>query len=140
MFVRATLNEYGVPVKGRASIVSEVTAPDGAQSLLPLSEMDPGVFAAALTSTQPGIYRFRVLAAGNTFRGTAFTREQLLTGAVWRGGDRPPSEQAEADLCTILACLLNNKRTLAALRKCGFDARELQKCVRLCERQHGDPR
>jgi hypothetical protein len=36
-----------------------------------------------------GIYYCRYMAAGTTFRGKPFTREQTLTAAVWNGGDIP---------------------------------------------------
>jgi hypothetical protein len=41
------------------------------------------MFAASLTADLPGIYRFHLLAEGGTYRGAPFTREQLLTAAVF---------------------------------------------------------
>ena len=44
---------------------------------------------ATTPATNQGSYRFRVVAPGGTLRGAAFTREQLVTGAVLPGGNGP---------------------------------------------------
>ncbi len=61
------------------------------------------------------MYPFRVLVDGTTMRGRKFTREQLLTGAVWKGGDNPPPttmddpQHGKDELCKLLSCLLGEK-------------------------------
>jgi hypothetical protein len=115
--LRAVLTEYGVPVEGRASARAELERPDGTRATLALAETEPGVFEAATPASMQGVYRFRLLASGATMRRRPFTREQLLTGAVLRGGDGPfpkggnnprePDEpDAARDCCSRLIWLL----------------------------------
>ncbi|HEX2807018.1 MAG TPA: S8 family serine peptidase, partial [Kineosporiaceae bacterium] len=91
--VRAVLTEYGLPIPGsRATVRAEHSRPDGTTGLLTLVEADlgSGIYSGSTVAPLPGVYPFRVLAGGSTMRGRAFTREHLLTGAVWTGGDNPP--------------------------------------------------
>ena len=140
LHVRAALSEYGVPVENRASVLAEVTAPDGSASVVTLHETEPGVFTARKQATLAGVYTWHVLASGKTFRGTPFTREQWVTGAVWRGGDRPPEKPTDNDFCDFLACLLGSKKGRKLLKKCDIDERMLKRCLKRCRRQHGKPR
>jgi hypothetical protein len=134
MTVRAVLTEYGVPVAARATCRAELTRPDNTQSTLALSETDPGVFEASITANHLGIYQFRILGEGKTFRGLPFTREQTLTGAVWRGGDNPPPSvkddpnRHDDRLCSLIACLLRNQEIVELLRKRGVDPDQLRRC------------
>ncbi len=94
--IRAALTEYDVPVVGRAELEAVVTEPSGAQFTLPLAETAPGVFEGALHAATPGVWTVLVRAQGKTFRGSPFTREQVRTVSVWRGGDRyEPKEDEE---------------------------------------------
>ncbi|HLN64568.1 MAG TPA: vWA domain-containing protein, partial [Symbiobacteriaceae bacterium] len=88
--VRAVLTEYGLPIPAsRATVRAEFERPDGTTGLLVLLEADPGsgIYTASTTALLSGVYPFRVRVNGSTMRGRAFTREHLLTGAVWKGGD-----------------------------------------------------
>ena len=87
----------------------------------------------------PGVYPVRVLANGTTMRGRLFTREQLLTGAVWKGGDNPPptgKDDPTPDherLCRLLACLLGRVITPELqnrLKAEGLDLDALRRCLR----------
>lgn len=133
--VRGVLTEYGVPVAGRATCRAELSRPDNTQSTLAMAEVQPGVFEASVLASIPGIHTFRVLAEGRTFRGLPFTREQTLTGAVWRGGDdTPPSvldEPTRNDdrLCRLLACLLGNTGVVEMLKRHGIDSDEIKRCL-----------
>jgi hypothetical protein len=134
MTVRALLTEYGVPVAYRAACRAELTRPDNTQGTLLMPEVQAGVFEAAMSAAASGIYRFRILAGGKTLRARPFTREQTLTGAVWRGGDKdPPTLQGDPTgpderLCGLLACLLGNRGLIELLRKQGIDPDELRRC------------
>jgi hypothetical protein len=81
--LRASLTEYNQPVERRAEVRAEVEYPDQSKAILPLAETAPGAFAASLAADLPGIYKFRLLAEGGTYRGAPFTREQILTAAVF---------------------------------------------------------
>lgn len=140
--LRAVLTEYGVPVAARARCRAELTRPDNTTAVLKLSEVDPGAFEAEIFATTPGVYRFRVIAEGATLRGRPFTREQTLTGAVWRGGDRPPpgskdDPNARDDrLCHLIECVIGQKGVLEALRKAGVDPDALRRCLReFCQKR-----
>lgn len=110
--IRAALTEYGVPVDHRAAVHAELERPDHSQATLALNEVEPGFFEGRTVASIQGVYRFRVLATGVTLRGLAFSREQLLSGAVVLGGDNPaptsdPTSGAhDARLCELLECLL----------------------------------
>ena len=112
MTVRALLSEYGVPVSHRAYTMAEVEAPDGSSTSLAMPEGTPGAFEGSLTATQTGVYRFRVVARGSTWRGLPFTREQSVTGTAFPHGDSPyptsgpdPNERAE-DFCSLVECVI----------------------------------
>lgn len=142
LFLRAALTEYGVPVAGRASVSTEIEFPDATRTVVSLAEVGPGAFSASLTAGQPGIYRFRVMAEGMTFRGAAFTREQIATAAVWNGGDQVPEPvpPAGGDWCQVLACLLDEKtlsrELIERLHRAGLDVERLRRCLRVTCEEH----
>ena len=133
--VRALLTEYGVPVAGRATCRAELTRPDNTQTTLAMGETQPGVFELSMLAQATGVYRFRILAEGKTLRARPFTREQTLTGAVWRGGDKePPTSKddpaGQGDrLCRLLACLLRNNGLIELLKRQGVNVDELRRCI-----------
>lgn len=95
MMLRAVLTEYGVPVEGRARVEAQVTYPDDSTGTLSMTEEPGGVFSHVLRASPAGTYRFTVRAEGGSVRGMPFTREALLTAAVWPGGDRPDPDPGE---------------------------------------------
>lgn len=111
--LRAKLTEYGVPVEGRAAVRAKLDYPDGTAGTVTFSEAGPGLFEASVPTSLAGIYRFLVVAEGVTFRGSAFSREQLLTAAVFHeiadqpAGDGEPGSLAEvaARCCQRMAIL-----------------------------------
>ena len=133
--VRVRLTEYGVPVAARATCHATLTRPDNTEASLVLTEIDPGVFEATTTATMPGIYSFRLVADGRTLRGRRFSREQTLTGAIWKGGDNPPptskdDPNARDDrFCRLINCLLRQKSIQEALRKAEINVDELRRCL-----------
>lgn len=84
----ASLSQSGIPLAQGARVWAEVTRQDGSTVTVMLDELDDGQFSAQFSTTQPGVYRFRILVRGETIFGEPFTREKTLTAAVWRGGDR----------------------------------------------------
>ena len=94
--LRAVLTEYGIPVEARAAVKAEVQRPDGTLATVSLKETEAGIFEADVKATINGVYRIRLLVTGKTLYGQPFTRERLMTGAVWQGSDRPlPSIESE---------------------------------------------
>lgn len=134
--VRAVLTEYGMPVSSRAICRAELTRPDNTEATLAMAEVEPGIFEAVTLASLSGIYRFRIVAEGRTLRGRSFSREQTLTGAVWKGGDNPPptsrdDPNARDDrLCRLIDCLLNQKSINESLRKASIDMEELRRCFK----------
>jgi murein tripeptide amidase MpaA len=141
--IRAVLTEYGVPVGGaRAAIRAEFSRPDATTGTLALREeaAGSGIYLAQTTAMLPGVYSFRVLAGATTLRGRAVTREQLLTGAVWKGGDNPPPTGAGGPtegrdrLCELLACLTSRKIIKPDLEKrlaeLGLDFDGIRECLK----------
>jgi hypothetical protein len=141
--VRAVLTEYGLPIPGsRATVRAEFTRPDGTSGVLLLSEEQPGtgIYSATLLASLSGVYPFRVLASGKTLRGRDFSREQLLTGAVWKGGDTPPptgKEDPQEDkerLCRLLSCLVSGKvigpEVERKLKELGLNLDALRACLK----------
>jgi len=145
MTVVARFTEYGLPVEGRASVRAEIRRPDNSTTVLTLFEVEPGQFEASLLAPISGIYRFRVLAAGHTLRARPFTREQLLTGSVWVGGDRPPptspdddSDDRDERLCRLILCLLSKDSIRRYLEKRKIDVRDVERCIfAYCKRSPG---
>jgi hypothetical protein len=135
MMLSAALTEYGIPVEHRANVTAVLQRPDGTPATLTLAEYAPGVFQASLPAPQQGVYRFRVVAAGITMRGKAFTREQLVSGAVVQGGNNPfpttdPSTKDHDEaLCGLLRCLLGSDALGRWLSEQHIDPNGLQKCV-----------
>ena len=137
--LRATLTEYDLPVENRAKVKAQMTRPDGTQTTLLLSEIEPGVFETHGTATIPGIYSVRLMASGKTLRGQSFTREQLLTGAVWRGGDQTPPSSGGTDkdqLCCLLSCLTSPKVLTSQFeeqaKRWGINLEALRACLKSC--------
>jgi hypothetical protein len=96
--LRARLTEYDLPVENRASVRTELQRPDNSMTTLWLAEVEPGIFETSVAATMAGVYHFHVLASGVTFREKPFTREQLLTGAAFQGGDDPlPTSDGRPD-------------------------------------------
>ena len=138
--LRAVLTEYGVPVDGRARVEALVTYPDGSLSALGMTEAGEGTFELAVATTAAGIYSITVRAKGGTFRGLPFTREALLTAAVWPGGDRPDPEpqggseqDSGLDWCHLVRCALDKDVFSRELRERwhqqGFDLDTLRECL-----------
>jgi hypothetical protein len=146
IFLRAALTEYAVPLRSSATVRAEVTWPDGSQALVNLTRIGPGVFEGSFVASQDGVYPCRIIAKGKTTRGEPFTREQTLTGAVWRGGNqprppaggggRPSTDDPGRQFCHLLMCLLKDKGVLELLRKHGIDPNHIARCIeQLCRRR-----
>jgi hypothetical protein len=141
LHLRAALSEYGVPVEGRAGVEAHVTYPDGSQSTLGMVETAGGNFDLTLIATFSGVYRITVRAQGGTFRGVPFTREAIVTAAVWPGGDRSDpnpatgsSHDGPGGWCKLLRCALEKDAFSRELqerwREQGFDIDVLRECVK----------
>jgi hypothetical protein len=86
----ATLTQSGLPlVAAKVWVETPGKETSGERVALEPTE-DPGVFTVTLPLRRPGVAELRVRARGRTRSGTPFTRERVLTAAVWRGGDTPP--------------------------------------------------
>lgn len=113
MHLRCVLTEYGIPLEKGASVHVKVRLPDGSSSTLTLQKGGAGTYEIQLDAHQVGIYQFTVHASGFTSRNATFTREQVLTAPVWRGGDKPPptstnnpdSNPTKDAICNLLSCL-----------------------------------
>jgi hypothetical protein len=141
--VRAVLTEYGLPVEGdRAQVRAEFERPDGTTGVMPLSEeaSGTGIYVNDMIAALAGVYRFHVFAQATTLRGREVSREHLLTGAVWDGGDNPPPsgkdepERGKERLCELLACLLNSNVITPDLEqrlgKLGLNVGGIRRCLK----------
>ncbi|MEH6471240.1 MAG: M14 family zinc carboxypeptidase [Halopseudomonas sp.] len=150
--VRAVLTEYGLPVEGaRAQVRAEFSRPDGTSGVLTLHEEAPatGIYVGDMVAALSGVYPFRVLVNATTMRGRAVTREHLLSGAVWQGGDTPPPggrvdpDDDREKLCQLLGCLLSRKVIEPDLEKrlkeAGLNLDELRHCLKVCCRDTNNP-
>ena len=142
--IRSVLTEYGLPVEQRAMVNMDVERPDHTHIPLLATEIEPGVFEAKMTATLSGVYPIHLKATGATLRGKPFTREQLLTGAIWRGGDDPsPSGSTDPrtrdeQVCRLIECLFGSRYSERLFAKLGPDAEELAKCLReFCHERSG---
>jgi hypothetical protein len=89
MTLRAKFTEYSIPLQRSADVTAEVERPDHTKTTLSLSKVEPGIYEASMPANMAGVYHFRVIASGVDFKGSPFTREQILTGSVFRGGNNP---------------------------------------------------
>jgi hypothetical protein len=144
IFLRAALTEYAVPLQGWASVRAELVWPDESTAIVNFARVGPGRFEGSMVATQEGVYRFRIIAEGKTMRSQPFTREQTLTGAVWRGGDRPRppagggpgAQDPGTKFCHFLLCLLKDKGVIELLRRNGIDPAHIMRCIEeLCRRR-----
>jgi hypothetical protein len=142
--LRAKLTEYNLPIEQRASVQAAIEYPDHSTAYLSLHETQPGTFEAPLVANMPGIYRFTTTATGVTYRGTPFTREQILNGAVFSGitggSGTPTGGITRTDLCELLTCLLDRKNLgkqfEESLKKEGISLAGIRSCVdRLCTKK-----
>jgi subtilisin family serine protease len=135
LLLRCLLTEYGQPLQSTASVRAALTLPDGSTSVLSLTEAAAGAYETTVTATIAGVYRFVVSATGSTSRHTPFTRQQAVTGAVWRGGDRPPPHSgdnpAQQAFCHLLSCLARSisPELKTQLAKDGWSIDQLLKCA-----------
>ncbi len=134
---RAELTEYDLPVEKRAQARVELTRPGGSVVTLGMEETDPGMFEVMTKGNFTGVYHARIMANGATLRGTPFTREQLGTAAIWKGGDdpyQPPRSTGWENWCRMMACLLDEKHLsghlLERLVKEGVDVEAIRDCLR----------
>jgi subtilisin family serine protease len=116
LHLRAKLSEYGQPLPTNASVRTDLLQPDGTTSTITLTHAGTGIYETSVTANLAGIYRFVVLADGTSSRGMPFTRQQVLTGAVWRNGNDPdptsdapgrggrPDSDFNGELCRFLSC------------------------------------
>lgn len=136
MRLRALVTEYDRPVENRARVSVEIERPDSTETRLTLAEVEPGVFEGQMTSTMSGVYHLLFRSAGKTTRGLPFTREEIRTAAVWKGGDTPsPTSQGDPrgrdeDLCRLLECLFNKETLGGFYDQFGIDPDRVMKCIR----------
>jgi hypothetical protein len=143
LMVTATLTQSSLPIEGTASLSAELTRPDGSVTTLAMTQVESGRWQLQHPATQPGVYRFRVMAVGRTVRGQRFTREQVVTGAVWRGGDTTPEDPHGGPrdpvvdlLCCIFRSGVLDREALNRLERWGIDTKRLLACVeKLCARR-----
>lgn len=139
--VNARLTEYGIPVVGRASVRVEVERPDQSKATLKLAEVEPGAFEVDFVCKISGVYRLHVVASGVTLRNRPFTREQLLSAAVFRGGNLPPRTSTRGGdlgerLCELLRCLVGKGALQSSLAVRGVDQAAAEECIRrFCEKR-----
>ena len=148
--LHARLTESGIPLSNGTAVWAEIGLPDGGSANLVLAEQQgDGRFAASFDTSMPGVYRIRLRASGRTRKGQPFVREQTLTAAVWRGGDRDADSTSQGGdrlvdvlrerderLCELLKCLTVAGGGIGPelekrLRESGFDVDHVRKCLEL---------
>src|SRR5262249_49272498 len=120
-----------------ATVAAALEYPDHSHGVLSLPETRPGEFQTSMVATLPGIYTFLVQASGGTYRGAAFTREQILNAAVYHEIHNTPGKPdggiTRADLCRLISCLLDRKNLTPAyeetLKKQGINLAGIRKCM-----------
>lgn len=139
MTIRARLREYErLPVSGSATVRADLEEPDGTTYTLALDEISPGVFETTHMAHHSGVYPVRVHAEGTTAQGRHFTREHLLTGAVYRGGDDPlPTGHngtvPDRRFCELLLCL-TEEAFAEYFEERGVDVDAIRRCLKkYCE-------
>lgn len=140
----AWLTEYGQPFRGSATINVAVTDPGGNTGTLKMTHQGDGRFTAQHVPDQSGAYRFRLMARGHSARGSAFTREHLVTALVGRrregptGGIPVPTDGGAELICRLIKCFNENgvfdDRFREQLEELGIDWKAMQACWRRASR------
>lgn len=138
MHLRTRLTEYGEPLPTSASVRADFTAPDGSTSTVVLNPAGQGSYEASVVAPISGIYTFLVRGSGSSSRGMPFTREQVVTGAVWSHGDEraPTSDGGKepagpgTDACRLLRCAARamSPELRGRLEEAGFSLDKLISC------------
>lgn len=136
--IRASITEYGVPLTKTASVRADLKMPDGTLTNVVFSKVSDGIYETSLQAHYNGIYTFTVKASGKTSRNAGFTREQVVTAAVWKGGNNPPPDRhnnpgqtpGKDAVCELIHCLIrtSDKELKENMRKNGVDLESLAKC------------
>ncbi len=132
----ARLDEGSHPLRG-ADVRARLTRPGGEVEDLRLRREAEGTYAVRVLAEAPGIHRFDLAARGVSLRGGPFTREQILTGAVWRGGDAPPPTRdgrparSRRRLCELLRCLLEIDGIRERLKREEIDPDAIGRCLEI---------
>lgn len=135
--VTATLRQFGIPLDAKCTVQATVTGPTGLQSTVPLSHTGGGAYEGTFTATHAGAYGMLVRADGFSLRGSPFTREQIRSAFVWRGGNRPDPGGSDPDRpapwCEIVECLLSEEvltpRAQELAARLGIDLDALAECL-----------
>ncbi|MEL7427071.1 MAG: S8 family serine peptidase [Bacteroidota bacterium] len=140
------LTQYGIPLTKDASVYTILKMPNGVEKTLHFQKSGAGTYQLDLSTEYSGVYQFRVIANGTSFRGRNFTREQVRTGAVWQGGNQPVpgsgrggseeqnGKRTREELCRLISCLASDKNLSREfkdrLRKNGIDVDGMLKCLK----------
>lgn len=117
MTLRTTLSEYDVPLQ-RAGVVVQVNNPDKTSTSFTLKEEEAGIYSGAMIASMSGIYHFHVIANGVDYKAVPFTREAIVNGSVFLGGNRPATPvSSNNDLCKLITCLVHDKGIQDLLKK-----------------------
>lgn len=144
MRITARLSEYGIPVSGRARVIARVAIPRlSTTKTIELKQIDEGLFQAELKGQEYGLYNSRVMVRGQTLRGSPYTRETLVSGAIYK--PRPPEDPQAPDedipvgpdcrkQFALLIEVLRKNRKLAdllqkAIKKHGGDLARVLTCL-----------
>jgi len=121
--VGCALTQYGVPLDQKCTVRAVLTDPTDQDRTIELTHSGNGVYNAIVEADRPGAYQFRVMAQGLSLRGRSFTREQVRSASVWRGGNQPPQGPGEdgpsvrEEICGLIRCLLNDRVVSWEMRK-----------------------
>jgi hypothetical protein len=162
--IAATLTQSSIPIEGTPTVTAEITRPDGSMFVRTLSSTGAGRWETSFPAAQAGVYRCSVLAKGRTVRGQKFSREQIVTAAVWIGGNNPDGQgpggrgdpadptggngdpHGDCRCCNgsdilgeLLCCLIGNRglhpEALKRLEEWGIDGKRLLMCAeRVCKK------
>jgi hypothetical protein len=93
------VTENGRPIGGDVTVVATVDLPDGGRKVVEFDPLDdePGVFEYEMRTRMHGVYRFRLVAEGETRGGHRFTREHLVNGLSFVPDDRSYDERRRDD-------------------------------------------
>lgn len=89
LILRANVTERGLPPSDTVSVFTDVYGPDYVVSKKKLERIAPSIYGAVIPANVPGVYECKITAEGRTHGSERFTREQVVTGAVWHGTGGP---------------------------------------------------
>lgn len=130
VLLSGTLTEYGKPLADSSKVFAVISYPNNEKRTIDLKETAPGQFAGDFTANKHGVYQCSLYAKGKTTNGRRFTREQILTAAVYNPDRLAPDEDPIDEIKPDTKCVKNLEALIRALSERSIGAMYMHRRLR----------